>query len=197
MLYEVITPVLRTFLICSINSSVSEPTRRLGKETATFSPNNQLIGTASWDRRAKIWDAKTGVITSYSIHYTKLYERLFSAGRLAAAERYFSRFGLLAFLSGRFIPFGAGNSVVASAGLARLPLPRFLAYTLVSCLTYALVYFYGTFLFGPALFRGPGGLVILALLVTILAITMIASRRTPDTSAPVSRPATPLGDGLS
>ncbi len=53
---------------------------------ATFSPNNQLIGTASWDRRAKIWDAKTGaLIANLNGHTDRLYDIAFSPDGLKVA----------------------------------------------------------------------------------------------------------------
>ena len=49
-----------------------------------FSPDGKYIATASADETARVWNATTGenisilkhnnVITSYSIHYTKLYD---------------------------------------------------------------------------------------------------------------------------
>ncbi|MBU1535772.1 VTT domain-containing protein [Myxococcota bacterium] len=106
-----------------------------------------------------------------------LFPGVFSKGRLQSAQDYFHRFGLFAFLSGRFIPFGAGNSIVTAAGLAVLPLRRFVAYTLVSCLAYALLYFYGTFLFGPALFSSTPALVIFGLLISALVASVYRSHR--------------------
>ncbi len=86
------------------------------------------------------------------VRLAPLWPNLLSTAHLRRGEAYFERFGLFAFFAGRFIPFGLGNSIVLSAGIAHLSMARFLPWTLSACAIYALFYFYGTFLFGPTLF---------------------------------------------
>ncbi|MBU1238683.1 protein kinase [Myxococcota bacterium] len=54
--------------------------------SATFSPDGRYIGTASWDRRAKTWDSKTGTLVSNLVgHSDHLYDIAFSPDGLRVA----------------------------------------------------------------------------------------------------------------
>ncbi len=76
------------------------------------------------------------------------FSRLVHPKRLAQIENYYSRYGTLTLLVGRFIPFGVRNCLFVTAGMGRMNFFKFLLADGVACLTsnttlFLLAYFCG------------------------------------------------------
>jgi membrane protein DedA with SNARE-associated domain len=66
---------------------------------------------------------------------------LFNKARLETAERWFERYGVLTVFLSRMVP-GLRTLVSFPAGAVRMPLPRFIAYTLAGCLIWNTILIY-------------------------------------------------------
>jgi membrane protein DedA with SNARE-associated domain len=66
---------------------------------------------------------------------------LFNKARLETAKRWFKRYGVLAVFLSRMVP-GFRTLVSFPAGAVKMPLPRFIAYTLAGCLIWNILLIY-------------------------------------------------------
>ncbi len=67
----------------------------------------------------------------WNIHW---FARTFDRKRIDQIHAYYARYGFLTLLVGRFIPFGVRNGLFLTAGLGRMPFPKFLLSDGIACI---------------------------------------------------------------
>jgi len=110
--------------------------------------------------------------------------------RLEKIQSFYSRYGFLTLLVGRFIPFGVRNALFITAGLGNMPFTRFIIADGIACIISNSALFYLAYTLGQnyELLLGPLKWVNLAIF-TVFALTVIGfiwyKRRTKaENSAP-------------
>jgi membrane protein DedA with SNARE-associated domain len=94
---------------------------------------------------------------------------MFHPDRLRQIESYYTRYGMLTLLIGRFIPFGVRNCLFMTAGMGRMSLWKFMVYDGIACLSS------NTLLFTLAYFTGKNCLQFVAYLnIGIFAVFLVA-----------------------
>lgn len=76
------------------------------------------------------------------------FNRLFPPPRLEKVKHFYSKYGLLTLLIGRFIPFGVRNCIFMSSGMSRVPFLQFALRDLLACFIWTTLAFYGCWTLG-------------------------------------------------
>ena len=89
-----------------------------------------------------------GILLRKGTLKSKFLIRLFSKKNLDKMHRYLEKYGIFAFIVGRFIPFGVRNTMLLTSGFFGLRLRRFALYdttaaTISVCVLFFLVYHFG------------------------------------------------------
>jgi membrane protein DedA with SNARE-associated domain len=101
--------------------------------------------------------------------------RFFSPRKIVRIHRYLNKYGIFAFIVGRFIPFGVRNTMFLTSGLFDLRLRRFALYditaaTLSVCTLFFLAYHFGDAVEKP--FQAVG-IVLFVLLLSVVVFGII------------------------
>jgi membrane protein DedA with SNARE-associated domain len=101
--------------------------------------------------------------------------RLFSPKRIVRIHRYLDRYGIFAFIVGRFIPFGVRNTMFLSSGLFGLRLRRFALYDTTAATISVSALFFLAYRFGEAVEKPfqAVGIVLFILLLSLLIFVVI------------------------
>lgn len=78
----------------------------------------------------------------------RIFRSIMSEERILRMRRFYEKRGLLAFLVGRFIPFGVRNCLFLSSGMSRLPYSTFLARDALASSVWSISFFSLFYLFG-------------------------------------------------
>jgi len=108
----------------------------------------------------------------------KFLTQLFSPRKIVSIHRYLDKYGIFAFIVGRFIPFGVRNTMFMTSGLFGLRLWRFALYdttaaTISVCTLFFLAYHFGEAVGKP--FKAVGIILFILFLsmITFLVINII------------------------
>jgi membrane-associated protein len=71
----------------------------------------------------------------------KLFKPFLSDSRVGKLRNFYKKYGVLAFIIGRFIPFGVRNCLFMSSGLSKMPFHRFLLQDLLGCFIWVTTFF--------------------------------------------------------
>jgi len=101
--------------------------------------------------------------------------RLFSPKKIVRIHRYLDRYGIFAFIVGRFVPFGVRNTMFITSGLIGLRLRRFALYDTVAATISVSTLFFLAYRFGEAVGKPfhAVGIVLFVLILSLLFFIMI------------------------
>jgi len=101
--------------------------------------------------------------------------RFFSPKRIVRIHRYLDRYGIFAFIVGRFIPFGVRNTMFMTAGLIDLRPRRFVLYDTTAVTISVSTLFFLAYHFGEAVGKPfhAVGIVLFILLLSLLTFIVI------------------------
>ncbi len=71
----------------------------------------------------------------------KLFQPFLSDQKLDKIRLFYKKYGVLAFIVGRFIPFGVRNCLFMSSGLSKMPFLRFALQDFLACFLWVTAYF--------------------------------------------------------
>ena len=71
----------------------------------------------------------------------KLFKPFLSDHRVEKLRSFYKKYGILAFVIGRFIPFGVRNCLFMSSGLSKMPFLRFVLQDLLGCFIWVTTFF--------------------------------------------------------
>jgi membrane protein DedA with SNARE-associated domain len=101
--------------------------------------------------------------------------RFFSPRKIVRIHRYLNKYGIFAFIVGRFIPFGVRNTMFLTAGLFDLRLRRFALYDTTAATISVSALFFLAYHFGDAVEKPfhAVGIVLFILLLSFLTFVVI------------------------
>jgi len=101
--------------------------------------------------------------------------RFFSTKKIVRIHRYLEKYGIFAFIVGRFIPFGVRNTMFISSGLFGLRLRRFALYDTTAATISVSTLFFLAYRFGEAVEKPfqAVGIVLFVLLLSLLTFVVI------------------------
>jgi len=101
--------------------------------------------------------------------------RFFSPKKIVRIHRYLDRYGIFAFIVGRFIPFGVRNTLFITAGLFDLRLRRFTLYDATAVTISVSTLFFLSYHFGEAVGKPfqAVGIVLFILLLSFITFVVI------------------------
>jgi membrane protein DedA with SNARE-associated domain len=101
--------------------------------------------------------------------------RIFSPKKIVRIHRYLDRYGIFAFIVGRFIPFGVRNTMFLSSGLFGLRLRRFALYDTAAAIISVSTLFFLAYRFGETVEKKfhAVGIVLFVLLLSLLIFVVI------------------------
>jgi membrane protein DedA with SNARE-associated domain len=104
-----------------------------------------------------------------------LLTRLFSPKKIIKIHRYLDRYGIFAFIVGRFIPFGVRNTMFMTSGLFGLKLRRFAIYDTTAAIISVSTLFFLAYNFGEAIEKPfhAVGIVLFVLLLSLITFAVI------------------------
>ena len=71
----------------------------------------------------------------------KFFKHFLSDQKVEKLKLFYKKYGILAFIIGRFIPFGVRNCLFMSSGLSKMPLLRFALQDFLACFIWVTTYF--------------------------------------------------------
>ena len=74
--------------------------------------------------------------------------KLLPQERLEKISRFYTKYGPLTLILGRFIPFGVRNCIFMSSGMSKLPFGRFILWDTIGCLIWSSLSFYTFYTIG-------------------------------------------------
>jgi membrane-associated protein len=101
--------------------------------------------------------------------------RFFSPRKIVRIHRYLDRYGIFAFIVGRFVPFGVRNTMFMTSGLFGVRLRRFALYDTTAATISVSTLFFLAYYFGDAVEKPfhAVGIVLFILLLSFLTFVMI------------------------
>ena len=101
--------------------------------------------------------------------------RFFSPRKIVRIHRYLDRYGIFAFIVGRFIPFGVRNTMFLTSGLFGVRLRRFFLYDTTAAIISVSTLFFLAYRFGEAVEKKfqAVGIVLFVLLFSFLTFVLI------------------------
>jgi len=102
--------------------------------------------------------------------------RLTSSKRVERMHRYLDKYGILAFMVCRFIPFGVRNTLFLSSGFFNLRLRRFALYDIIAATISINTLFFLTYHFGDAIERPINAVKIVLFVLLISTVVFIIFR---------------------
>jgi len=106
---------------------------------------------------------------------SNLIARFFSPRKIVRIHRYLDRYGIFAFIVGRFIPFGVRNTMFLTSGLFDLRLRRFALYDTTAATISVSTLFFLAYRFGEAVGKPfhAVGIILFILLLSFLTFVLI------------------------
>lgn len=71
----------------------------------------------------------------------KLFRPLLSDKKIEGIQKFYQKYGIWAFVIGRFIPFGVRNCLFMTSGLSKMPFSRFILLDFIACFIWVSVFF--------------------------------------------------------
>ncbi|MES2199968.1 MAG: DedA family protein [Chlamydiota bacterium] len=63
----------------------------------------------------------------------KIFQPILSEKKLASMQKFYQKYGVWAFIVGRFIPFGVRNALFMTSGMSKTPFLRFVVLDFIAC----------------------------------------------------------------
>ena len=76
----------------------------------------------------------TGRLLGQAFKNKPFFQKIFPEKRITSMQNFYQKYGLWAFILGRFIPFGARNALFLTSGMSRIPFARFAFFDSIACL---------------------------------------------------------------
>lgn len=83
-----------------------------------------------------------GRILGLKLVKTRFFSKILSQKRLDKIDKFYQKYGLLALIVGRFIPFGIRNGLFMSSGMTKMPFGKFIYRDAIACLLWCSLTFF-------------------------------------------------------
>ncbi len=109
----------------------------------------------------------------------KWFAKMVSQDRVDQISSYYDRFGMITLVLGRFIPFGVRNALFLTAGIGKMPFPRFALSDLLAATISCSFFFWLYLSFGESVidYVKRGNLVLFSVALVVVTLLVLRKRR--------------------